>query len=300
MSKTTSLHNNVVSIPFLIALAAFHWIMSAVAFPNFQIKGVTLYSGVVGIAFVLILSGIYTQSKRIEFDAVKDHFALKCLKYTNTFTIYGVSDIIATSVLASYAFEVDCLVYVTSILTLFWFTISQLYVYAKIEGINHFLKGSESYSDLNEYRETRATFVGSFLTFSVIGVIGLLLYSWIIDPVQKVDKLVSTPISAEERKMFVANADKISKYDFSYDKTPLAMSTGLLTLKGTKISYSSQDLACSCGSGLFTDEHKCLKLAKDYITVMREYIKATLPSEESEIQKNKEIDDLYRYFKINK
>lgn len=106
MSKTNALNNNVVSIPFLIALAAFHWIMSAVAFPNFQIKGVTIYSGVVGIAFVLILSGMYTQSKRIEFDAVKDHFALKCLKYANAFTIYGVSYIIATSVFASYAFDI--------------------------------------------------------------------------------------------------------------------------------------------------------------------------------------------------
>lgn len=182
MFKTNALNNNVVSIPFLVALAVFHWIISAVTFPNFQIKGTTIYSVFVGIAFVLILSCVYAQSKRIEFDAVKDHFALKCLKYANAFTIYGVSYIIATSVFASYAFEVDCLVYVTSILTLFWFTISQLYVYAKIESINHFLKGSESYSDLNEYRETRATFVGSFLTFSVIGVIGLLLYSWIIDP----------------------------------------------------------------------------------------------------------------------
>ena len=300
MSKTTSLHNNVVSIPFLIALAAFHWIMSAVAFPNFQIKGVTLYSGVVGFAFILILSCIYAQSKKIEFEAVKDHFALKCLKYANTFIIYGVSYIIATSVFASYTFEVECLVYVASILTLFLFMVSQFYVYANIEGINHFLKGSESYSDLNEYRETRSTLVGSFLTLSTLSVIGLVIYICAIDHTQKVDKLVSIPISAEERKMFVANADKISEYDFSYDKTPLAMNTGLLKIRGTKISYSNVDLSYACGSWLYADEHKCLKLAKDYIIVMREYIKATLPSEESEIQKNKEIDDLYRYFKMNR
>lgn len=132
------------------------------------------------------------------------------------------------------------------------------------------------------------------------GIIGSLLYSCTISPVQKIDKLVSTPISAEERKMFVANADKISEYDFSYDKTPLAMNTELLKIRGTKISYSNRDLSYACSSFLYMDEHKCLKLAKDYIVVMREYIKATLPSEESEIQKNKEIDDLYRYFKINR
>lgn len=300
MSKTTSLQNNVVSIPFLIALAVFHWIISAVAFPNFQIKGVTLYSGIVGIAFVLILSGMYAQSKRIEFDTIKDHFALKCLKYANTFMIYGVSYIIATSVFASYAFEVDCLVYATSLLTLLWFMISQLYVCSKIEAINHFLKGPESYSDINDYREIQNAFVESFWAFIVIGALGLLLYICMVNPVQKIDKLVSTPISAEERKMFVANADKISEYDFSYDKTPLAMNTGLLKIRGTKISYSNQDLSYSCSSWLYADEHKCLKLAKDYITVMREYIKASLPSEESEIQKNKELDDLYHYFKINK
>ena len=300
MSKTNALNNNVVSIPFLVALAVFHWIMSAVAFPIFQIKGVTLYSGIAGIAFVLILSGIYSQSKKIEFDAVKDHFVLKCLKYANTFTIYGVSYIIATSVFASYTFEVDCLIYVTSILTLLWFMISQLYANSKIEFINHFLKGPESYSDLNDYRETKNALGEAFWTFSVIGALGLLLYICMIDPVQKVDKLVSTPISAEERKMFVANADKISEYDFSYDKTPLAMNTGLLKIRGTKISYSNQDLSYSCSSWLSADEHKCLKLAKDYIIVMREYIKASLPSGESEIQKNKEIDDLYRYFKINR
>lgn len=300
MSKTTSLQNNVVSIPFLIALAVFHWIISAVAFPNFQIKGVTLYSGVVGFAFVLILGGIYAQSKMIEFDAVKDHFALKCLKYANTFIIYGVSYIIATSVFASYTFEVDCLIYVTSILILLWFMVSQFYVYSRIECINHFLKGPESYSDLNDYRETQNVLVEAFWVFGVIGAIGLLLYICMINPVQKIDKLVSVPISAEERKMFVANADKISEYDFSYDKTPLAMNTGLLKIRGTRISYSNQDLSYSCSAWFSADEHKCLKLAKDYITVMREYIKATLPSGESEIQKNKEIDDLYRYFKINK
>ena len=300
MFKTNALNNNVVSIPFLVVLAVFHWIISAVTFPNFQIKGATLYSVFVGIAFALILSCVYAQSKRIEFDAVKDHFALKCLKYANTFTIYGVSYIIATSVFASYAFEVDCSVYAASIVTLLWFTISQFYVYSKIEGINHFLKGPESYSDLNEYSETKNTFVEAFWAFIVTGIIGALLYSCMISPVQKIDKLVSTHISAEERSMFVANADKISEYDFSYDKTPLAMNTGLLKIHGTKISYSNRDLSYACSSLLYMDEHKCLKLAKEYIVVMREYIKATLPSEESEIQKNKEIDDLYRYFKINK
>ena len=104
---------NIVSIPILLLMFVIHWLITPMMTLDFQIKGVTLYSGVVGIAFVLILSGMYTQSKRIEFDAVKDHFALKCLKYANAFTIYGVSYIIATSVFASYAFEVDCLVYVT-------------------------------------------------------------------------------------------------------------------------------------------------------------------------------------------
>lgn len=300
MFKTNALNNNVVSIPFLVVLAVFHWIISAVTFPNFQIKGATLYSVFVGIAFALILSCVYAQSKRIEFDAVKDHFALKCLKYANTFTIYGVSYIIATSVFASYAFEVDCLVYVFAVLTLIWLVFAQFYFYLKIDDINHFLKGSDSYSDQDRYNDTKSVLTSAFWIFNAVGAVSLLLYICMINPVQKVDKLVSTPISADERKMFVANADKISEYDFSYEKTPIAMSTGLLTLSGTKISYSDKELSYACSSWIFGDERKCLKLAKDYITVMREYIKATLPSEESELQKNKELDDLYRYFKINK
>ena len=300
MFKTNALNNNVVSIPFLVALAVFHWFISTVAFPNFQIKGVTLYSGFVGITFVLILSSIYAQSKKIEFDKVKDVFTLKCLRYTNTFIVYIISYIVATSVFASYAFEVDCLVYVFAVLTLVLLVFAQFFFYLKIDDINHFLKGSDSYSDQDRYNETKSVLTSAFWIFNAVGAVSLLWYICMINPVQKVDKLVSTPISAEERKMFVANADKISEYDFSYDKTPIAMSTGLLTLSGTKISYSNKELSYACSSLLYMDEHKCLKLAKDYITVMREYIKATLPSEESEIQKNKEIDDLYRYFKINK
>lgn len=143
-----------------------------------------------------------------------------------------------------------------------------------------------------------------FILFFTIGI--FFLTDNVIKNEARLDALISKVVTPQERALFLKHEQDIRQYRFSKELTPFALNTEFVYKtfdypENREYLFANSgisELIRSCEGETNIKSEGCLRMAKNYIEVFREYLKVKDIPLPKDIKTKQRINELKDYFKL--